>query len=107
MTFDEFKSHLEALHKREIQAEFREEGDTTMYNIPKIVNDDTFAYSYDALCTCVMRFNADGTVDEWCDVDADPTHQFGYSPDKPHMTHDSIEGWMIWQIKAVNPATYS
>lgn len=94
MTFEQFKAHLEELHQREIKAGFNE--GHMMYNCPEDLGDNAFAYSYDALCRQVLRFNEDGTVSEWCEA-AENDHEYY----EAHFTHASIEEWMQAQIQAV------
>lgn len=88
-TFTQFQAHLDDLHNRE-------GGDHMMYNCQGTIANNIHHYSYDALCCEVLRFNEDGTVDEWYEADPDD-----FDLHQPNVTHPSIEEWKVAQLKAI------
>jgi hypothetical protein len=91
MLFSTFIQHLEDLSKRN-------NDETNMYNIPRHVAPNVFAFSYDALCTELLRFNEDGTVDEWTEANYDDHEHY-----EPHFQHASVEEWKVHQQAAIQP----
>ena len=89
MTLEDFKAHLAELHRRSGDA-------TMMYNCARQLGADVFAFSYDALCTEIMRFNSDGTIEEWCDAAEDDWEHY-----EAHFVHANTEEWMRNQLQAV------
>lgn len=93
----QFQTYMDTLHERELNSsEHGTDSAQTMYNCVTQLGENIFSYAYDALCVEVLRFNEDGTVDEWADA-AENDHE-NY---EPHFHHASIEEWMKFQLDAV------
>lgn len=56
------------------------------------IDGNTFAFSYDALCGVIVRFEADGSVKEW--VEAVPGDEEHY---EAHFTHLDVGVWVEHQ----------
>lgn len=101
ITFETFKEHLQTLHKMEMNTmlEWGPMNDgQMMYNNEEDLGNGFFLYEYDFMSTVILRFNEDGSVDEWFEMlfeDIDPA--------EPNQHSDNVEEWMKKQIEVITP----
>lgn len=98
-TLEQFVGYMKTLHEMGVANPnvTTSATDGTMYNCVRQLGCNVFAYSYDALCTEILRFNEDGSIDEWADARDDDWKHY-----EPHFTYEGTEEWFRDQIVAIS-----